>query len=382
MNNGNLKEVIKLRHILHQHPELSMEETWTKNCLMNYIRDHTELEIYDRGRWFYAIYRSLGDGRDGQNRKNIAFRGDFDAIRMDEGIDLPYGSGNPGVAHKCGHDGHSAALAGLALEVDQEGADHNVFFLFQHAEETAEGAAECVEFIKEEKIDEIFAFHNKSGMEKGSVNVIDGTSNYASVGMIISMQGSSTHASMPEYGKNPAYAIARTIGGLDHAVKEAKSRGLVLCTVIQVDIGEKAFGIAASKGDLLLTLRAEFEEEMETLVEHVENLAKSEGEADGLEVTFTCQDRFPVTANHQESSDKIRRVAGKKGYQVIEMKEGFRGSEDFGHYLKETKGALFYLGNGEDYPQIHTTEYDFPDDLIEIAVEMFKGLIDEQSIKG
>ena len=58
------------------------------------------------------------------------------------------------------------------------------------------------------------------------------------------------------------------------------------------------------------------------------------------------------------------------------MEQAFRASEDFGHYLKETKGAIFYIGNGEEYPPIHTVEYDFRDDVIETAVELFKGLIE------
>jgi metal-dependent amidase/aminoacylase/carboxypeptidase family protein len=59
---------------------------------------------------------------------------------------------------------------------------------------------------------------------------------------------------------------------------------------------------------------------------------------------------------------------------LVEMKEAFRASEDFGHYTKLTKGAIFYIGNGENYPHIHTYKYDFRDEIIETAVELFKGL--------
>jgi len=56
------------------------------------------------------------------------------------------------------------------------------------------------------------------------------------------------------------------------------------------------------------------------------------------------------------------------------MSEAFRGSEDFGEYLKHTKRAIYYIGNGEDYAPVHTFDYDFRDDIIETAVELFKGL--------
>ena len=369
MNKKNLQKVIELRHLLHQHPELSMEEKWTKKTLITFLKEHTNLVIQDRGQWFYAAYQK------GKDYKNIAFRADFDAIKVEEGIELSYGSKNPGVAHKCGHDGHSAVLVALAMEVDQQGADQNVFFLFQHGEEIAKGAAECREIIDEEEIDEIYAFHNRSGAPRHAIQVIDGTSNFGSVGMVIEMKGSPTHASQPEFGKNPAYAIARVITGLEKATKEAGSQGMLLSTVVGVDVGEEAFGIAASEGKLLVTLRGEIEAELERLLRAVEKKAGIEGAADGLDVKISYEDRFPVTSNNKKSVDKVRRVAKEQGLTVIELKEAMRGSEDFGYYLEKTKGALFFIGNGEDHPEIHTEEYDFPDDIIETAVNMFMGLL-------
>lgn len=368
MENKNLELVKKLRHELHQHPEISNHEVWTKQHLIEFLKEHTRLEIIDKGLWFYAIYRG------GENKKNIAFRADFDALPINETIEIPYASQFPGISHKCGHDGHSASLAGFALEIDQKGADKNIFFLFQHAEETGDGAAQCVSFIKENNIEEIFAYHNMSGMALNSVNVIDGTAHCASKGMTIHMEGSPAHASQPEDGANPSFAIAKVIDSIPELISPNSNDGLVLCTVVQVDIGERAFGISASKGDLLLTIRALYEPELDKLQKNLEDLAREQAEKYGLKVSFTYNDTFPETVNDQESSDKIRKVCRDNGFQLKEMENAFRASEDFGHYLKETKGAMCYIGNGENYPHIHTYEYDFKDEIIETAVELFKGL--------
>jgi amidohydrolase len=368
MDIENLELAMQLRHELHQHPELSNQETWTKQHLIDFLKTHTKLEIVDKGYWFYAIYHA------GTDKKNIVFRADFDAIPMQETIDIPYASQYPGIAHKCGHDGHSASLAGFALEIDKKGADRNIFFLFQHAEETGDGAKQCAAFIKDNEIDEIFAYHNSSGMAFKSVNVIDGISNCASMGMTIHMEGSPAHASQPELGVNPAYAIARIIDAIPRFTSLDSSKGIVLCTVIQVDIGERAFGVSASKGDLLLTIRALYQAELDRLRIRLEELALAEAKKYGLKVSFTYNDVFPETANHMESSEKIRQVCKHKDIQLVEMQEAFRASEDFGHYLKETKGAICYIGNGEDYPSIHTSEYDFRDEILETAVELFMGL--------
>ncbi len=368
MNSKNNELAIQLRHELHQHPEVSNHETWTKEHLMNFLKKHTSLEIVDRGLWFYAIYHA------GNDKKTIAYRADFDALPMDEELDLPYASENKGVAHKCGHDGHVASLAGFALEIDQIGADKNIFFLFQHAEETGDGAAECVVFIKENNIEEIFAFHNMSGTPQGSISVINGTAHWASTGMTIEMEGKPAHASQPELGVNPAYAIAEIIQASPGLIALENNDGPVLCTIIQVAIGERAFGISASKGKLLLTIRAHYLADMDKLRDNIEALAKKLSAEQDIKVKFSYNDTFPDTVNDPDSTDKVREAARRLNYPLLESKNPRRGSEDYGHYLKATKGTIFYIGNGEDYPQIHTYAYDFCDDNIEIAVEMFKML--------
>ncbi len=368
MNSLNISKAVDLRRELHKNPEVSNEETWTKARLMAFLKAHTQLEIVDRGAWFYAVYRSE------RSNGKLAFRADIDAIRMDETLKIPHASTNPGVSHKCGHDGHAAALACFALEVDEKGCDNDVFFIFQHAEETGDGAKVCASLMKERKIDAIFAFHNMSGMEKNAVYVIDGTSHFASKGMSLYMKGKPSHASQPELGINPAFAIAEIIGNIPAWCQPEKNRGLVLCTVIQIDVGEKAFGVSASTGVLRLTIRAQYENEMDRLEDAIAKYAHDLCRDQGIALDITCTDAFPETSNHKDSSDKIRAVCKAQGIRLVEMQEGFRASEDFGHYLKETSGAIFYIGNGMDYPPIHTHLYDFPDDCIERAVEVFKGL--------
>ncbi|MBD7908554.1 M20 metallopeptidase family protein [Sporosarcina gallistercoris] len=369
MNSQNFELAKQLRHELHQHPELSNEEVWTKQHLMSFLKTHTtNFEIVDKGTWFYAMYR-VGD-----DKKSIAFRADFDALPMDEVIDLPWASQYPGKAHKCGHDGHSATLAAFALEIDKIGSDQNIFCLFQPAEETGEGAQQCVEFITEHQIDEIYAYHNMSGLPFKTVAVKDGTMLCASKGMSIHLTGSPAHASQPENGVNPSLAIADLVQEIPKFVSPELNDGLVLCTVVQIDVGEKAFGMSASKGTIRMTIRALYEKEMDRLQENLETYAKTLAKEYGLQVAFDYQDEFPETANDKECSDKIRQSAKDNGMDIIELDDAYRGSEDFGHFTKLTKGAYCFVGNGENYPNVHTSEYDFRDELIETGVALFKGI--------
>lgn len=367
----NLKLAVKLRHELHSHPELSMHEEWTKARLMEFLRRHTSLELVDRGRWFYAVHRA-GDGK-----PSIAFRADMDAVPVDEAADLvPYASQCPGAGHKCGHDGHSAALAALGLELERTDVNKNVFLLFQHAEEIGLGAEECAGFLKENGISEIYAFHNLPGVSLGAVAVPEGVAQPASVGMILRFSGVKSHASYPENGRNPAFAIGEILTQIPGLIQPERWRGMTLATVIQVDVGERAFGTSAGYGELLLTIRGEFEEEMDQLRGELEALALEKAAQYGLDCSFGYEDPFPETYNHPEAAAKVRRAAQRLGIPVEEMNELFRASEDFGHYTKQIPGAIFYLGDGDHAP-LHTKEFDFPDQLIEPAVELFLQLARE-----
>lgn len=370
MDKTDLKLAVGLRHELHAHPELSNREHWTKARLMDFLREHSGLEVVDRGSWFYAAYRA------GEEKPGVAFRSDFDAVPIPDECEADYRSRIPGVGHKCGHDGHSASLAALALAVDRRKPDKNVFFLFQHAEETGDGAKVCATLLDEESVDEIYAFHNMSGYPENTICVRSGTMNFASKGMTISLTGTPAHASMPEQGQNPAFAVAHIIDALSSLTRPEQCMGDVLCTVIQIDVGEQAFGVSAHRGVLRLTIRAEFEAELDALQSELEALTEAEAERYGLSCGFEYCDVFPETANDPACAAKVMKAARALGLEVCEMPQGMRGSEDFGHYLKKVPGAMFLIGNGEDYPGLHTEGFDFRDREIETAVEMFQKLIE------
>ncbi|CAD2215841.1 Peptidase family M20/M25/M40/Peptidase dimerisation domain containing protein, putative [Angomonas deanei] len=369
MNKDNLERAIALRRELHTHPELSNEEVWTKARLLEFLKKNTKnLTIKDEKTWFYAVYHAKGNHK----KENIAFRADFDALPMAEGIDIPWASKVEGKSHKCGHDGHSSSMMAFAMEVDQKGAPNNLFFLWQPAEEVGEGALQCLPLIERENITRIFGYHNLQGFPLRSVAVRDEVIQCASVGMIIKLKGTPAHASQPESGRNPSRAIAYLIEKIPEETK--KSTNLLLCTVVQVNVGNRQFGMSAYYGELLLTIRAVYEKELEELRDNLIQLSKKKAQEDGLEVSFEYSDYFPETRNDPKCTDMVRQVAKERNIQLVEMKDALRPSEDFGHYTKKCPGSYFFIGNGVDYPPIHTTPYDFRDEIIEVSVEMFKGL--------
>lgn len=362
--------VLTLRHTLHAHPELSGQETETKKRLMEFIQQHTHLKVVDRGRWFYALY----EPKEQNGQPPIGFRADMDALPMPEARDLPYGSTAGCVAHKCGHDGHSSALAALALLLEKDKAIHRpVYLIFQSAEETGKGGKACADFVQAAGLGEVYAFHNLSGYPENAVMVRDGLTQCASKGLTFRLVGKRAHAGTPEEGNSPAPALAKlTLFARDLVPKtSADSDKTLLLTLVGLNVGGKDFGIAPGEGEVSFTLRADEEDDLAALERQLRQEAARLADADGLQLTVTEADPFPATVNHKACAEKVRQAARDLGLQLAPMAKPWRPSEDFGWYLKVCPGAMFYVGNGETWPAPHHPQYDFNDRILATPAKVF-----------
>ena len=367
------EKAVALRHELHAHPYLSNQERPTFERIMAFLKENTKsIEIMDRGHYVLARYKAADP-----KKAPIAFRADVDAILVYDDIDKPWKSVTDGVGHKCGHDGHAASLCALAMQVDKDGADRDVYFLFQPGEENGSGAATCTDFLKEFGIGEIYGFHSQAGAPLNTVMVRDNLFFCASKGMIVEMTGTPAHASQPENGKNPSEAIAKTALAVGKIADQSQYKGLVLATIVQIDVGEKeAFGVAASKGKLLMTIRGEIEDEMDLLQARLEEEAKKNAAEYGLTCSFRYCDAFPQTCNDPGCNRKIRAACEKLGYPFLFKEDFYRGSEDFGHFTKIVPGAMYMISFGEDLAvNVHTSAFDFNDPFIEMRVNIDMELI-------
>jgi len=355
---------VELRHELHMHPELSCEEVWTKAHLMEFLQKHTNLKLVDKGRWFYAVYKGGGD------KAPIGFRCEFDALPFPDNVDVPYVSQIPGKGHKCGHDGHAATMCAFAMELEKNKVQRDVYLIFQHGEEDGAGAKECGDFVPETGIKEIYAYHNCNEKAKGTVKLFRTYYACASMGMNIRFAGVPCHASRPEDGKNPAGAVSRTVLKIGEIAHQSRFCELVMATIVEIAVGEHAFGISASKGSIGVTLRAMQDVDMYQIRDEIIAFASAEAEREGLTVEFSYEDIFPDCTGDEAHCEKIRQAAEALGYPYF-YGEPNRGSEDFGWFLKQCPGSMFDFSCGEGTPDIHTNEYDFDDTIIPGAVAMF-----------
>ena len=348
--------ITQLRHHLHNCAEISGKEEKTKALLMNFLKKYTTLELHPCGEGFYAAHREKN-----AVKPAIALRADYDALAMPDGS----------AKHLCGHDGHAAALCGAAMMAEGKTFGRNIFFLFQPAEETGAGAEPCCEVFQKEDVDEIYGAHNLPGIPLGQVTTRPGTFACASRGVTLIFKGKPTHAAYPENGISPATAVGKLLCEIPALSSAKKYNGMTLCTVIGVEMGEKAFGAAAEKAEIWLTLRAEHDCDLVTLNNSILQFSEALAKEYQLDFSYETQDIFPATENTPENAEKILSLCNGT---VLEVP--MRWSEDFGHYLNHCKGAFFGIGAGEEHPPLHTEHYEYPDRLLQPAMEIFYKLME------
>ncbi|MCL6259174.1 amidohydrolase [Aquiflexum sp. TKW24L] len=368
LDNPTIKNLTEFRKTLHQFPELSGQEKETAKRVLDFFSflnpDKTITGFGGTGLAF--VFQGKYPG------PTTLFRCELDGLPIKEENSISHLSTIPNTSHVCGHDGHMAIVSGLGTYFSANRPQiGRVVLLFQPAEETGEGA-EAV--IKDPKFAEIqpdfaFALHNLPGYPLHQILIKQGPFAAASVGMSIHFKGRNSHSAHPEAGNSPAEAMAKTIVALEKLPQGVEKFSLV--TVIHAELGSLAFGTTPGTAVVRATLRAFENETRDLLVSYAEQLATQIAEEYGLGVSFDFVESFAATHNNPEAWQIGLDAAKKLNLDIRHVEKPFRWSEDFGLFSSHTKTLLFGLGSGVDHPQLHESNFDFPDELIKTGVSMF-----------
>lgn len=362
---AQLNQLIALRHRLHRTPELSGQEAGTAQVIREFLEKCRPDEIHTElgGHGLAAVFKSSDS-----SGPSIMLRAELDALPLKETISLPWASEFENCAHKCGHDGHMAILAGVALRLkERPPASGSVTLLFQPAEETGYGAAALLDDSRFQALKPhwIFALHNLPGHEVWSILTRDGAFAAGSAGVRIKLQGATSHAAYPEQGNSPDLAMAEIVTQLA-GLNDTRAGSLALVTVVHARLGEKTFGISPGEAEILATIRSDNDLVLNKLKNTASDLGKAAAQRHNLTATIEFCEEFPVTMNHPEAVAVIKQTAAELDLDMESPEESpFRWSEDFGLLTSWVKrGAMFGLGAGVNHPVLHGPDYDFNDDLI------------------
>lgn len=367
-----------MRHILHTYPELSGEERKTNLIINEWLKaTQPDLLIAQIGGYgVAAVYKGKRPGR------RILIRGDIDALRIPEHNDLPYCSLHAGASHKCGHDGHTALLCGLAQWLGEQRPDcGEVVLLFQPAEETGQGAQAIMNdpLFRQIKPDAAYGLHNLPGFEKGSVLLRRGCFAAASFGLKLVFEGRTAHASQPETGHNPSELFAVLIHQLEKKRDMLKGmKPLTTFVITHAALGEETFGVAPGRAEIWLTLRSYDDHNLELLASQIIEMCRAKAKDHLFGFSFTMHEAFAATNSDEHCVSIIEKAAHNLDLQIGHLNEPFRWSEDFGRFGSLCPIGFFGLGSGVNRPALHNPEYDFPDDILETGMCLFWEIIRQE----
>ncbi|MFC4253904.1 amidohydrolase [Altererythrobacter xixiisoli] len=338
--------IIALRRAIHTEPELGLETPLTLAKVQAELVDlPLEWRTGPSSTGAVAILRG-GDG------PAVLLRGDMDALPMAEETGLPFASAIPGRMHACGHDTHTAMLAGAArlLAARQADLSGDVRFMFQPGEEGFHGALRMIEDGLLDPLPQAaFALHIMPNARHGVLASRAGPLMAAADQLEITVTGRGGHASMPHQTRDPVPVAAEIITAIQTLVTRrfSAAEGTVI-TIARLDAGS-AHNVIPDHAMLRGTIRTLSAERRQAVRGALETLVAGIAQAHECVGAVRFQDGFPVTVNDPRAVDLAQQVASALPGGVFErLGDPIMGAEDFSYVLERVPGMMGFLGVAAD----------------------------------
>lgn len=344
---------------LHQHPELSMQETHTAQAIID-ILTKDGIEAKRVGKTGVVAIIKNGEG------PIVAMRADIDALPVTENSGKDYASTvttqdengkTVGVSHACGHDFHISSLLGAlkAFNKHKDAWRGTYIGVFQPGEETAQGAKSLVEngitrIIP--KPDVYLGQHVLAAIPAGTVGIKSGAFLTTASSIRVHIFGKVSHGSMPELSVDPVVLASSIVLKLQTIVsREVAAKDYTIVTVGAINAGSKS-NIIPDNAELLINTRTYSEDTQKFVHSAIERIVRGECNLARCpkEPEFTYYDHYPLTNNDEASVYRVREAFdeyfGENSVQISKQS----ASEDFSIVANalNTPYAYWGLGGFED----------------------------------
>lgn len=341
-------DIAELRHAIHREPEIGLDLPKTQAKVLAAL-DGLPLEI-TTGRQLTSVTAVLRGARPGPT---VLLRGDMDALPVTEQTRLPYASVVDGAMHACGHDLHTAMLAGAArlLASRQQALAGNVIFMFQPGEEGLGGARIMIEEgvldAAGERPVAAYGLHVLAGELPGRVfGTLPGPLMAASDTLEVTVVGRGGHASVPHVNADPVPAACEMVTALQTMVtRRFNAFDPVVITVGSFHAGTTS-NVIPDEAMFQATVRSFSSENRNRLEEEAARLVRNIAEGYGLRADTRYDRRYPVTVNHAAEAAFASECAADLlgGERTVALDHPMTGAEDFSFVLEQVPGAFGFLG--------------------------------------
>jgi amidohydrolase len=338
--------LIEIRRHIHSHPELSGQEYQTAAFVAGVLSSS-------------GVRVQEGIGKTGvvgeiktsaENKSFLAIRTDMDALPIQECTGLEYASKTAGVMHACGHDIHTTVGLGTAMILSQmaEELGGNVRFLFQPAEEIAQGASWMIQDGVMNNVTGILGVHVFPSIPAGAIGVRYGALTAAADDLEIIIMGESGHGARPHEAIDAIWIAAQVITALQQAISRTQNPLRPVVLSIGKISGGRAANIIADQVKLSGTVRSLHPETRAQLPNWIEKIVANVCHSYGAKYKVNYHQGVPGV-NNDYALTQLLQTAGEAAWgsdRVQVLPEPSLGAEDFSVYLEHAPGAMFRLGVG------------------------------------
>jgi hippurate hydrolase len=317
-------DLIRFYQLLHTHPELSGSEKETASRMAEALsRAGAEITTGVGGNGVVGVIRN-GPG------PTVMIRAEMDALPLEEASGLPYASqakakGESGedvpVMHACGHDMHSAILAGTAglMSRMQEDWGGTLLLVAQPAEEALGGARSMLQdhlFQRFPRPNCALALHVKPELPTGKVALKPGYITLGAEALNVIIHGQGGHGATPHKAKDAVVLAAQIVLALQTIIsREVNPVETAILTVGAIQGGSLP-NVIPEKVSLRLMTRFSTLDVGNQIRSSVERIARGLAQAAGLPPelmpeVLDPEHPYPPVFNEPMLTERITRVFGE-----------------------------------------------------------------------
>lgn len=358
--------LLQFRTHFHQNPELSFEEVKTSAYIRSVL---SEAQIsYDYPWVNTGIVALFGP----KETSILGFRGDMDALPIQEENKGEHISQIEGKMHACGHDVHSAIMLALCLFLKKYESQlkHQVLVVFQPGEELLPGGASLMikeGLLKKYPLEHMLALHVFPEMESGYLGVKEGMYMASCDEIHIKVKGKGGHGAMPHLNCDPVVSSSELIIAMQKVVSRFSNP--IIPSVLsfgKINSSGGATNVIPNEVVLEGTFRTLNEEWRAEAHQQIKRVAEGIALMNNVFIEVDIRKGYPFVYNDEVLTQKVKKnLQDAFGPGFIKDLPIRMTGEDFSYFSQNMATCFFRLGvrneekgiiHGVHHPQFDVDE--------------------------